>query len=127
MRFSHPECLYVTFRLSRLLTTFRINTCKSVSKQRTLTSFRINTYKKTGEGGTPANRWFRISNFPAYNSGNARHMLHVAPLSPAASLDCAYFPSQRGCHPLPSPTFGRLDLPTFKTSFHGILLMPIGG
>jgi hypothetical protein len=35
------------------LTTFRINTCKSVSKQRTLTPFRINTYKKTGEGGTP--------------------------------------------------------------------------
>ncbi len=28
----------------------RINTCKSVSKQKTLTSFRINTYEKTGEG-----------------------------------------------------------------------------
>ena len=35
------------------VTTFRINTCKSVSKQRTLTLSRINTYKKTGEGGTP--------------------------------------------------------------------------
>ncbi len=34
------------------LTTFRINTCKSVSKQRTLTPLRINTYKKPGEGGT---------------------------------------------------------------------------
>ncbi len=34
-----------------ILTTFRINTCKSVSKQRTLTPFRINTYKKTGGGG----------------------------------------------------------------------------
>src|SRR6267143_4983533 len=33
------------------LTTFRINTCKSVSKQRTLTIFRINTYEKQGEGG----------------------------------------------------------------------------
>ncbi len=32
------------------LTTFRINTCKSVSKQRTLTIFRINTYEKQGEG-----------------------------------------------------------------------------
>src|SRR2546425_5946222 len=30
---------------------FRINTCKSVSKQTTLTSFRINTYEKQGEGG----------------------------------------------------------------------------
>src|SRR5712664_1382018 len=34
------------------LTTFRINTCKSVSKQTTLTSFRINTYEKRGGGGT---------------------------------------------------------------------------
>src|SRR5712692_5811110 len=33
------------------LTTFRINTCKSVLKQRTLTPFRMNTYKKTGGGG----------------------------------------------------------------------------
>ncbi len=32
------------------LTPFRINTCKSVSKQRTLTCFRINTYEKHREG-----------------------------------------------------------------------------
>src|SRR5713226_7587099 len=30
---------------------FRMNTCESVSKQRTLTTFRINTYEKQGEGG----------------------------------------------------------------------------
>src|SRR5260370_3862535 len=30
---------------------FRINTCKSVSKQRTLTPFRMNTYEKTGGVG----------------------------------------------------------------------------
>src|ERR1700730_7497489 len=30
------------------LSTFRMNTCKSVSKQRTLTIFRMNTYAKTG-------------------------------------------------------------------------------
>jgi hypothetical protein len=30
---------------------FRINTCKSVSKQRTSTSFRMNTYEKTPGGG----------------------------------------------------------------------------
>ena len=35
------------------LTTFRINTCKSVSKQRTLSTFRINTYAKTGGRGYP--------------------------------------------------------------------------
>jgi hypothetical protein len=33
------------------LTTFRMNTCKSVSKQSTLTTFRMNTYEKRGEGG----------------------------------------------------------------------------
>src|ERR1700731_5495880 len=33
------------------LTTFRINTCKSVSKQTTLTPFRMNTYAKPGGGG----------------------------------------------------------------------------
>jgi hypothetical protein len=30
----------------------RMNTCKSVSKQRTLTSFRMNTYEKRGGGGS---------------------------------------------------------------------------
>src|SRR5229473_6174232 len=30
---------------------FRMNTSKSVSKQRTLTTFRMNTYEKQGEGG----------------------------------------------------------------------------
>jgi len=30
---------------------FRMNTCESVSKQRTLTAFKINTYEKQGEGG----------------------------------------------------------------------------
>src|SRR5712664_1581763 len=34
-------------------TTFRINTCKSVSKQTTLSSFRINTYEKH-RGGPPS-------------------------------------------------------------------------
>jgi hypothetical protein len=32
---------------------FRINTCKSVSKQRTSTSFRMNTYEKTPGGWGP--------------------------------------------------------------------------
>jgi hypothetical protein len=35
------------------LSTFKINTSKSVSKQRTLTPSRMNTYKKQGEGGPP--------------------------------------------------------------------------
>src|ERR1700732_1564865 len=32
---------------------FRMNTCKSVSKQRTLSTFRMNTYAKPGGGGLP--------------------------------------------------------------------------
>src|SRR5713226_1152442 len=35
---------------------FRINTCKSVSKQKTLTPFRMNTYEKQGEGGGSGTR-----------------------------------------------------------------------
>jgi hypothetical protein len=37
--------------LPRVTYTFRINTCKSVSKQTTLTPFRMNTYEKQGGGG----------------------------------------------------------------------------
>ncbi len=70
------------------LTTFRINTCKSVSKQRTLTTFRINTCEKQGEGGIPQ-LWAKLR--------FRRHMRHVTPLSPVPSLDCTYFPSPRGC------------------------------
>src|SRR6266851_3441932 len=36
---------------------FRMNTCESVSKQRTLTAFRINTYEKQGGGGYPTPRY----------------------------------------------------------------------
>ncbi len=72
------------------LTTFRINTCKSVSKQRTLTPFRMNTYKKQGEGGT---QHFRVSGVQPPDPYDAPR----GPLSPVHSLDCAYFPSPRGC------------------------------
>ncbi len=41
------------------LTTFRMNTCKSVSKQRTLSTFRMNTYAKPGGGG-PQTRSARL-------------------------------------------------------------------
>ena len=42
----HKLCAGLCF----LLTPFRINTCKSVSKQTTLTPFRMNTYEKRGRG-----------------------------------------------------------------------------
>jgi hypothetical protein len=42
---------FFTVHGSRVTYSFRINTCKSVSKQMTLTLFRMNTYEKTwGEG-----------------------------------------------------------------------------
>src|ERR1700716_647235 len=46
------RCIFQRFvhKTLRRVTAFRINTCKSVSKQRTLSIFRINTYAKTGGG-----------------------------------------------------------------------------
>src|SRR6266404_3515715 len=46
---------------------FRINTCKSVSKQTTLSAIRINTYEKRGGGvGSPCRpRYKKVSSFPA--------------------------------------------------------------
>ncbi len=41
---------------TRVTYSFRINTCKSVSKQKTLTPFRMNTYEKQGEGGGSGTR-----------------------------------------------------------------------
>src|SRR6267143_867330 len=48
---------------------FRINTCKSVSKQTTLTSFRINTYEKRGGGGTYPRQ---TEHFPLLRAGLLR-------------------------------------------------------
>jgi len=100
------------------LTTFRINTCKSVSKQTTLTFFRINTYEKPGGRGAPASCDFLVypdlrgaTRLPRSSRGHFRRhmrlmhpewiygMRHVTPLSPVPSSDCAYFPSPRGWHP----------------------------
>src|SRR5713226_1107081 len=118
------------------LTTFRINTCKSVSKQRTLTPFRINTYEKHRGGGThfhdPGNansapsRGFSGMNLPI-GVRFRRHMRHVAPLSPVPSLDCAYFPSPRGCTLLTLPTAHyRLSvLPLFSYSYKSLFPQPL--
>ena len=81
---------------------FRINTCKSVSKQTTLTPFRINTYEKHRGGGASFRRFFSPLVYPDLRGATRhfrRHMRHVTPLSPVPSADCAYFPSPRGCTP----------------------------
>src|SRR5216684_3661300 len=65
------------------LTTFRINTSKSVSKQRTLSIFRMNTYEKQGGGGGPV-----IVN-QKHDVSSARKLPHLttirASMAPAAA------------------------------------------
>jgi len=48
------RCIFprLTHKTLPRVTTFRMNTCKSVSKQKTLSPFRMNTYAKGGGGGT---------------------------------------------------------------------------
>jgi hypothetical protein len=93
---SPVECLpathYPLLTAHYPLTTFRINTCKSVSKQRTLTPSRINTYKKPRGGGA-------LPRATHYSLSVVRRIRHVASLFPVDSLDCAYFPSSRGRTP----------------------------
>ncbi len=48
-----------------------------------------------------------------------RHMRHVAPLSPLASVDCAYFPSPRGCTADAQSAFPGVQMrsqPAFRSS-----------
>ena len=95
------------------LTPFRMNTCRSVSKQRTLTTFRMNTYAKTGGGG------YRLP--PCSQPAAARQVLSLLshPCNPCsfrrlrtlwrnggppnlfASRGYGLFLSQRGWYPSP--------------------------
>ena len=50
-RVTSQDCIRSTCKPLPRVTTFRMNTCKSVSKQRTLTSSRMNTYENPGGGG----------------------------------------------------------------------------
>src|SRR6266478_4103718 len=52
--------------------------------------------KNRGRGGTPADRRLTLSGVAI---SSVRHMRHVTSLSRVPSLDCAYFPSPRGCAP----------------------------
>src|SRR5260370_36543364 len=64
--------------------------------------------QNTRGGGTPTLR---------AELRSRRHMRHVAPLSPVASLDCAYFPSPRGgTYPLRS-----FSSPLVSPSSEGLL------
>src|SRR5882762_6591010 len=68
------------------LTIFRINTCKSVSKQRTLTTFRINTCEKQGGGGLELYTVSRPASPACLESGLPIHItLHRTALSGSSS------------------------------------------
>jgi len=65
-----------TDRGTRVTYSFRINTCKSVSKQTTLTPFRMNTYEKQGGGGVS------ISPTPGQAGAEARPYIGRGRLKP---------------------------------------------
>ncbi len=70
------------------LTPFRINTCRSVSKQRTLSTFRINTYEKPGGGGYrswPAAFALAKIRISAQQSGGTPWDVAVRPASPLST------------------------------------------
>src|SRR6267378_4417356 len=59
----------------RALSTFRMNTCKSVSKQSTLTAFRMNTYAKTGGRVPPVPTRHAVNSpFPRRSFGAIRSL-----------------------------------------------------
>ena len=71
------------------LSTFRMNTSRTMSKQRTLSPFRMNTYAKTGGGGLPISplpsRFVCLKISRLYASRRARAVTHVQlPLSPSS-------------------------------------------
>jgi hypothetical protein len=80
------------------LTTFRMNTCKSVSKQSTLTTFRMNTYVKQGEGGRGPLRFFsplatrHCSSVVVAGVGESGDDVACATSVYATSVEVAYVP-----------------------------------
>src|SRR5882757_9801335 len=86
-RFSDPAGRRIgprPLRFSPSLTTFRMNTCKSVSKQKTLSPFRMNTYEKPGGGVTPPN--FKS---PLLNSSTPTRNPAIAHLWPSPRISKA--------------------------------------
>jgi hypothetical protein len=121
--FQSPTAHYPPLTTHSPLTTFGMNTCKSVSKQSTLTTFRMNTYEKRGGGG------YRDSGFdypPLATPDSlsvARHMRHAVPQSRAPlnrllkQIRDSPQNSRSGC----LPTFTPSDHQAYRMS---LLLVP---
>ena len=86
------------------LSTFKINTCKSVSKQRTLSPSRMNTYVKPGGGGSIA----------AMSPCRGRALRPASERSKRSSLFPAFHPSQVD---LLSLCFHKLAKPSSRKPF----------
>jgi len=90
-------CVIISLRLCsrvspfplRCCISFRINTCKSVSKQTTLTSFRINTCEKPrGRGGTSFRRFFSPLVYPDLRGATRHSSLTPSHAPRGASILC---------------------------------------
>jgi hypothetical protein len=100
----------ISLHSSTPATPFRINTCKSASKQRTLTSFRMNTYKKRGEGANCSSVFFLQTVRIEVKSRLRPRRLWVSRASPrAAPLPRPAFPDgkRRPAPQSPRPTAAR--------------------
>jgi len=107
------------------LTTFRINTCKSVSKQRTLTPFRINTYKKQGRGvpqhvratipGTPISRL-------AFASAVICATWRLYPLCPHS---IAHTSRRHGDVGWSAPVFTTYTVASRSTAYSSMIVIPL--
>jgi hypothetical protein len=68
--FRPPTVHYPLLTTHSPLTTFRMNTCKSVTKQTTLTLFRMNTYAKPrGRGAPDRNRQSKDRRYVSTDAG----------------------------------------------------------
>jgi hypothetical protein len=103
------------------LSPFRINTCKSISKQTTLTLFRINIYEKTGEWGA-AGHGTRITvhspvlSFFSYSCALFCAFLHFGEIQLLSSQTVPHsLPKNTGCGGMSAALF---DLPP-RAAEHG--------
>jgi len=92
-----------SFNISIRLSTFRMNTFKSVSKQRTLSSFRMNSFEKQGRG------WPVIVNQESSWSAGARSRFSYKPRSPFRPIAA----HSLWCH---NPQRHQISLPHRETS-----------
>src|SRR5216683_5688793 len=108
------------------LSTFRMNTCESVSKQRTLSTSRMNTYAKTGGGGShgsaPIFR-IRLPRIPlrAHHRTDPLFSDTYKSLS-AQTLSFHIHTKPPGCHPaLDSKAFSVLSVPSVLSVLNSFL------